>query len=87
LLEQDDGENWDQASAGSRIRETLDADLNYEMGVGTGRFVSDGKSPPRINSMVNEHGQMWFYGFWSDAMAASNWNDLKAHHALPVGMM
>ena len=85
LLEQEDGENWDQATAGSRIRQTRDADLNYEMGVGNGTFVNDGQSPPRIDSMINEHGQRWFYGFWADAMQADTWNDLRARQARPTG--
>jgi phenylpropionate dioxygenase-like ring-hydroxylating dioxygenase large terminal subunit len=87
LLEQEDGENWDQSTAGARIREAVDADLNYEMGIGTGRFVSDGNSPPRIESMINEHGQIWFYRFWADAMAASDWKELKANHSRPGGTM
>jgi nitrite reductase/ring-hydroxylating ferredoxin subunit len=85
LLEQEDGENWDQATAGTRIAQTRDADLNYEMGIGSGTFVNDGQSPPRIDSMINEHGQRWFYGFWSDAMQAQDWNDLRDRHARPIG--
>jgi phenylpropionate dioxygenase-like ring-hydroxylating dioxygenase large terminal subunit len=87
LLEQEDGENWDQATAGSRIRELQDAALNYEMGLGRGRFVIDGQTPPRIESMINEHGQLWFYQAWADAMKAESWDDLRAHHACPAGTL
>lgn len=87
LLEQEDGENWDQATAAMHIRETRDAALNYEMGLGTGRFVHDEKSPPRIDSLINEHAQVWFYRFWADAMSAPSWRELREHHARPGGTM
>jgi hypothetical protein len=87
LLEQEDGENWDQATAGTRIRELEDAALNYERGLGRGTFVRDELTPPRIESMINEHGQLWFYQAWADAMRAESWDDLRAHHALPTGTM
>jgi hypothetical protein len=87
LLEQEDGENWDQATAGSRIRELQDAALNYEMGLGRGRFVLDGQTPPRIESMINEHGQLWFYQAWADAMRAASWPELRAQHTRPTATL
>lgn len=87
FLEQEDGENWDQATFGTRIAELQDRDLNYAMAVGQGTFVDDGQSPPRIESMINEHAQLWFYRFWADAMAAGDWQELRAHHARPVGTL
>jgi phenylpropionate dioxygenase-like ring-hydroxylating dioxygenase large terminal subunit len=87
LLEQEDGENWDQATAGARIRELQDAALNYEMGLGRGRFVHDDLTPPRIESMINEHGQLWFYQAWADAMRAESWDELRTHHARPTGTL
>jgi phenylpropionate dioxygenase-like ring-hydroxylating dioxygenase large terminal subunit len=85
LLEQEDGENWDQATAGARIRAIQDAALNYEMGLGTGTFVNDGRTPPRIDSMMNEHAQLWFYQSWADAMNAGDWAEWRAHHIRPEG--
>ncbi len=85
ILEQDDGENWDQATSGSRIRQLRDADLNYEMALGSGTFVNDGQSPPRIESLINEHGQRWFYGSWADTLRAEDWPALVAQHAHPTG--
>jgi phenylpropionate dioxygenase-like ring-hydroxylating dioxygenase large terminal subunit len=85
LLEQEDGENWDQATAGARIRAIKDAQLNYEMGLGTGTFVNDGRTPPRIDSMINEHAQLWFYQSWADAMNADDWAAWRAKHVRPEG--
>jgi phenylpropionate dioxygenase-like ring-hydroxylating dioxygenase large terminal subunit len=87
LLEQEDGENWDQATAGARIRDLADAALNYEMGLGRGRFVHDDLTPPRIETMINEHAQLWFYQAWSDALRARDWDDLRMHHARPAGTL
>lgn len=85
LLEQEDGENWDQATTGARIRELQDTALNYEMGLGTGTFVDDGQTPPRIESMINEHAQLWFYQSWADAMNAGDWPAWRARHIRPTG--
>jgi hypothetical protein len=85
LLEQEDGENWDQATAGARIRELKDAALNYEMGLGSGRIICDELTPPRIETMINEHAQLWFYQAWADALKAGDWAELRDHHAQPVG--
>jgi phenylpropionate dioxygenase-like ring-hydroxylating dioxygenase large terminal subunit len=85
LLEQEDGENWDQATAGTRIGQIQDAALNYEMGVGRGRFVIDDQTPPRIETMINEHAQLWFYQAWADALKANDWTDLRANHTRPHG--
>jgi phenylpropionate dioxygenase-like ring-hydroxylating dioxygenase large terminal subunit len=87
LLEQEDGENWDQATVGARIRAIKDAALNYEMGLGTGTFVNDGQTPPRIDSMINEHAQLWFYQSWADAMNANDWPAWRANHVRPEGTM
>jgi phenylpropionate dioxygenase-like ring-hydroxylating dioxygenase large terminal subunit len=87
LLEQEDGENWDQATAGSRIRVLRDAALNYEMGLGSGRIIRDGLTPPRIETMINEHAQLWFYKAWAEALEAADWAALRERHAQPAGTM
>lgn len=84
-LEQEDGENWDQSTFGARIEPLKHHDLNYSMGVGDGEFVDDGQSPPRIESMINEHGQVWFYRFWDAAMKAENWPVLQETQPRPTG--
>jgi phenylpropionate dioxygenase-like ring-hydroxylating dioxygenase large terminal subunit len=87
LYEQEDGENWDQATSGASIDPLQDEDLNYAMGLGSGTFVNDGQSPSRIDSFVNEYGQMWFYRFWGDAMKAGTWDELRRNHARPEGTL
>ena len=83
FYEQEDGENWDQSTAGASIEALASYDLHYGMGAGTEEFVRDG-GPVRIESMVNEHAQRWFYGFWADALAASDWTDLRRNHRRPA---
>jgi phenylpropionate dioxygenase-like ring-hydroxylating dioxygenase large terminal subunit len=82
LLEQDDGENWQQctrASAGA-----LNRRYPSYIGMGLGRDrVSQDDGQSCIETVVNEHGQRWTYQAWSDWMTANNWSALKAHHAAP----
>lgn len=78
FLEQEDGENWDQATVGARMAPMRDHALNYAMGLGKGVMVQEEDRPPLISSVVNEHAQRWFYGFWSDIMASETWEDLDA---------
>lgn len=75
-LEQEDGENWEQATRGTQIAQLQTVPLNYQMALGRQEMVDDGQSPPRIDNLVNEHGQLWFYRFWADALHASSWADL-----------
>lgn len=85
LFEQDDGENWDQSTAGAIGNVSQRYDLNYAMSVGHGEVVSDENSPPRIESLVNEHAQLWMYRAWADFMDAESWRELRMHHAEPSG--
>jgi len=85
MFEQDDGENWDQSTAGARSNVSQRYDLNYAMALGEDEFVSDGNGPPRIDSLTNEHAQLWMYECWAEYMDAASWRDLKAHHAVPHG--
>ncbi len=76
LLEQDDGENWAQASmqtvgiAGRRIRHVL------KMGVGRGKVIKE-HGLARIETTTNEHGQLWTYHAWSKWMQGLDWEALK----------
>lgn len=85
VIEQDDAENWEQSTLGASIAQLESNDFNYSMGIGTGTFVDDGTTPPRIDSMINEHGPLWFYRTWADAMKAESWDDYRTHHPRPVG--
>ena len=77
LLEQDDGENWAQATmqtvgtASRRVPHLL------KMGVGRGKVIKeDGLA--RIETTTNEHGQLWTYHSWAQWMKGLDWPALKA---------
>jgi hypothetical protein len=57
------------------------------MGIGTGRIIRDELTPPRIETMINEHAQLWFYQAWAEALEAADWATLRERHAQPAGTM
>jgi phenylpropionate dioxygenase-like ring-hydroxylating dioxygenase large terminal subunit len=81
MLEQDDGENWDQSTRGQTGVVTRRHPLNYSMRKGRGAVIRDEDGPPRVETLVNEHGQLWHYRAWSEWMAAEDWAELKANHS------
>jgi phenylpropionate dioxygenase-like ring-hydroxylating dioxygenase large terminal subunit len=83
MFELEDGENWGQSTQGNRSVSTRLHPLNYSMNIGHGQVVSDEASPPHVDALVNEHGQLWHYGAWSEWMAAESWADLRANHSTP----
>lgn len=87
MFEQDDGENWDQSTAGARGNVSQRYDLNYSMGIGHGAFVEDKQSPPRIESLYNENAQLWMYHVWAEFMDAQSWPQLRAEHDEPRGVL
>ena len=87
MFEQDDGENWDQSTAGARGNVSQRYDLNYAMGVGHGSVVNDDQGPPRIDTLTNENAQLWMYHAWAEFMDAANWPELRAHHDEPRGVL
>ena len=61
---------------------------NYNgMGLGQGTVVDDGVSPPRIDTLTNEHAQLWMYRVWAEFMAADNWRALQASIDEPRGSL
>jgi len=80
LLEQDDGENWGESTRGTRGTVSSRYPLNYAMGLGLGTVTEDEHGPPRIETVVNEHAQLWTYRAWADWMAAEDWTELRANH-------
>lgn len=88
MYEQDDGENWDQATKASTSNILQRYDFNYAMGVGDGEIVAgrDG-SPPRVETLVNEHAQLWMYRCWAEYLKAENWDDLRRNHSRPEGRL
>jgi hypothetical protein len=85
LMEQDDGENWDQSTAAMRGVVSARYPLNYQMALGHGEFVKDERGPAHINTHCNEHAQLWTYRAWSEFMGAASWADLKVNHSKPEG--
>jgi len=83
LLEQDDGENWSHSTRGAKGAVTRRRPLNYSMGHGHDRVQVDPSGQSRIETVVNEHGQLWTYRSWQDWMQAESWQELIAHHSLP----
>jgi 3-phenylpropionate/trans-cinnamate dioxygenase alpha subunit len=75
LLEQDDGENWGQATQqtygiASRRRRHL-----LTMGLGRGKVVRE-HGLARIDTVTNEHGQLWTYHAWAQWLKGLGWDEL-----------
>ena len=81
LQEQDDSENWEQSTIGSRGFAGRAFPLNYAMGLGRGEFIEEDTGPVRLEAGVNEHAQRWFYRGWAEWMTAASWAELKASHS------
>jgi nitrite reductase/ring-hydroxylating ferredoxin subunit len=87
LLEQDDGENWEQCTRGTVGTASRRYPLHFGMGIGHDEVVEDG-GQARIETRVNEHGQRWTYRAWADWMTARDWRELKANHTpSPTGVI
>ena len=81
LLEQDDGENWSHSTRGAQGLATGKRPLNYAMGLGHGQVRKDPSGQHCIETVVNEHGQLWTYRCWEEWMRADSWADLEANHS------
>jgi phenylpropionate dioxygenase-like ring-hydroxylating dioxygenase large terminal subunit len=87
MFEQDDGENWDQSTLAAQGTISQRYDLNYSMALGRGNLIDDGASPPRIDTLTNEHCQLWMYRVWAEFMAAESWPVLRATIDQPRGTL
>jgi phenylpropionate dioxygenase-like ring-hydroxylating dioxygenase large terminal subunit len=85
LYSQDEGENWEGATKGSQGVIVSSRPLNYQMGLGHGEIIDDEQSPPRIESLINEHRQLWFYRNWATALEAGTWEEWKSKLPKPTG--
>ena len=85
--EQDDGENWDQSTAGCRGVIAQRYPLHYGMNVGRGEVFDDGAGPQITGVGVTEHPQMWMYKVWAEMLAAPSWADLRANPPYPPARM
>ena len=77
VLEQDDGENWSQATAQSHGLASRRVKHLVNMGVGRGRVVKE-HGLARIEGMTSEHGQRWTYHAWAQWMKGTSWDALRA---------
>ena len=76
LLEQDDGENWGQATRqtfgiASRRRRHL-----VNMGLGRGKVIKE-HGLARIEGLTSEYGQRWTYHSWAQWMKGLDWAELR----------
>jgi nitrite reductase/ring-hydroxylating ferredoxin subunit len=76
VLEQDDGENWAQATAQTRGIASRRMKHLLNMGLGRGKIIKeDGLS--RIEGPTSEYGQLWTYHSWAQWMKGLGWDELK----------
>jgi phenylpropionate dioxygenase-like ring-hydroxylating dioxygenase large terminal subunit len=83
FLEQDDGENWDQSTRGTRGVVARRHPLNFAMGLGHGDVQRAASGPGYIDTTINEHAQLWAWRSWAEWMEAADWNALKRDHSPP----
>jgi phenylpropionate dioxygenase-like ring-hydroxylating dioxygenase large terminal subunit len=76
VLEQDDGENWAQATAQTRGIASRRIKHQLTMGLGRGRIIKEG-GLARIEGLTAEHGQLWTYHSWAQWMKGLSWDELK----------
>ena len=81
MLEQDDGENWDQSTRATMGVVSRRYPLNFQMNLGRGEPTLSNQGVSYIDTAINEHGQLWTYQAWAQWMDASNWAELKANHS------
>jgi hypothetical protein len=77
LLEQDDGENWNQSTRGTMGTVARRYPLSFTMGIGHGEIKRTPKDVRYIDSAYNEHAQLWTWRSWADWMNAPDWESLK----------
>ena len=80
MLEQEDGENWGESPRGAIGTISRRWPLNYSMNLGRGTVIDDETGPPRVETRINEHAQVWLYRAWAYWMGADGWDQLKTNH-------
>jgi hypothetical protein len=79
LLEQDDGENWDQSTRGMKGVVGRRHPVNFAMDLGRAPVKTDENGAAYVDTNINEHAQLWTWNAWADWMTAETWSALKAH--------
>ncbi|WP_091738549.1 aromatic ring-hydroxylating oxygenase subunit alpha [Phenylobacterium immobile] len=77
LLEQDDGENWDQSTRAMKGVIAKRYPLNFSMGLKHGVVNHAEGDLHYIDTTTNEHAQLWTYRGWAEWMDAESWGQLK----------
>jgi 3-phenylpropionate/trans-cinnamate dioxygenase alpha subunit len=77
ILEQDDGENWGQATAQTVGIASRGMKHLLTMGLGRGKVIKE-HGLARIEGLTSEHGQLWTYHSWAQWMKGLPWDDLRA---------
>ena len=85
LLEQEDGENWAQATLQTRGMHGRRIPQRLKMDLGNATVLRDGDLA-YIDGNTSEHGQMWLYHSWAQWMKGLNWDDLRAATEPPDAM-
>jgi 3-phenylpropionate/trans-cinnamate dioxygenase alpha subunit len=76
LLEQEDGENWSQATrqtSGYKSREIAQV---LKMDLGRGKVIKE-HGLARIDCQTSEHAQLWTYAAWAQWMKGLSWDELR----------
>ena len=76
VLEQDDGENWAQATAQTRGVASRRMKHLLKMGLGRGKIIKEG-GLARVEGLTSEHGQLWTYHSWAQWMKGLSWDELR----------
>ena len=85
MLEQDDGENWDQSTRAARGTVGRRYPLNFAMNLGRGVIRHEPSGLAHIDTHISEHAQLWTYRSWAEWMAAEDWDTLRSNHSIPAG--
>jgi 3-phenylpropionate/trans-cinnamate dioxygenase alpha subunit len=77
VLEQEDGENWAQATMQTEGHASRRVPHQLTMGLGRGKIIKE-HGLARIETTTNEHGQLWTYHSWAQWMKGLAWDELAA---------
>ncbi len=79
MLESDDLDNFEYGTEPNRGFVTRQANLNYQMGIGTEH--EDPDYPGVIGAYMSELAQRGFFRTYADCMSSENWRELEAKTA------
>jgi 3-phenylpropionate/trans-cinnamate dioxygenase alpha subunit len=85
FLEQEDGENWAQATMQTRGGRSRQVPHLLKMNLGRGKVIHE-HGVARIESTTNEHAQLWTYHAWAQWMKGLGWDDLRGATVPPEVM-